>query len=138
MSDINAQRELIKTLEEIYCNFNYQDQLSPLYYECREHIDTIDTIDTIYPIDYTKSVKSAVIKHDNKSYILYEGYTLKELETFLSNICFTYYNGYGEQELFGNIWLDDGTWLYRYVYDGSEYWSYIEGPPTLPIRPKPK
>lgn len=37
---------------------------------------------------------------------------------------FEYDNGYGGQELFGNIWYTDGTWSERGEYDGSEWWEH--------------
>ena len=35
-----------------------------------------------------------------------------------------YNTGYGGQELFGNIWYEDGTWSERGEYDGSEWWEH--------------
>ena len=32
--------------------------------------------------------------------------------------------GYGAQFLYGLVLFDDGTWLSRYEYDGSECWEY--------------
>ena len=34
-----------------------------------------------------------------------------------------YNSGFGGQELFGNVWFDDGTWLSREEYDGSEWYT---------------
>jgi len=44
--------------------------------------------------------------------------------TFLEKINFNYNSGYGGQELFGTIWNNDGSWLERGEYDGSEWWNY--------------
>jgi hypothetical protein len=35
-----------------------------------------------------------------------------------------YCNGHGMQELFGNIWYEDGSWSERNEYDGSEWWEH--------------
>ena len=35
-----------------------------------------------------------------------------------------YYAGYGSQFLYGLVLFDDGTWLSRHEYDGSECWEY--------------
>ena len=35
-----------------------------------------------------------------------------------------YNAGYGAQFLYGLVLFDDGTWLSRYDYDGSECWEY--------------
>jgi len=59
---------------------------------------------------------------------LKEGYTQKEYEEFLDRLDFEYDAGYGGQELFGTIWLEEGTWLERGEYDGSEWWEYKECP----------
>jgi len=42
---------------------------------------------------------------------------------------FEYDNGYGGQELFGNVWYTDGTWSERGEYDGSEWWEHKVCPP---------
>ena len=39
-----------------------------------------------------------------------------------------YKNGYGLQELFGTIWMKDGTWYTRSEYDGAEWWTHHECP----------
>lgn len=35
-----------------------------------------------------------------------------------------YYNGYGSQEWDGWISFQDGTWIERREYDGSEWWAF--------------
>jgi hypothetical protein len=35
-----------------------------------------------------------------------------------------YSDGYGGQQLFGTIWMLDGTWWTRGEYDGSEWWQH--------------
>lgn len=47
---------------------------------------------------------------------------------FLSELDFTYDAGYGGQELFGYVWFQDGSWLERGEYDGSEWWAYKKTP----------
>ena len=42
-----------------------------------------------------------------------------------------YDNSYGTQELFGIIWINNGNWLERHEYDGSEWWEY-KSPPVIP------
>lgn len=46
-----------------------------------------------------------------------------DFEAFLSQLDFEYDNGYGGQELFGTVWVDDKVWLTRGEYDGSEWWQ---------------
>ena len=58
------------------------------------------------------------------TYRLKLGYSKKQLFTFLNSLDFTYDNGYGGQELFGTLWLKDGTWFSRSEYDGSEWWKH--------------
>jgi len=53
---------------------------------------------------------------------LRKGYTFDDWRKFLRGLNFVYDSGYGGQELFGIVWLDDGTWLERGEYDGSEWW----------------
>lgn len=51
-------------------------------------------------------------------------YTDSQLEEFYKSLNFEYDSGYGGQNLFGTVWLDDGTWLSRGEYDGSEWWEH--------------
>lgn len=39
-----------------------------------------------------------------------------------------YNNGYGGQELFGIIYCEDGVWIDRGEYDGSEWWNLNKYP----------
>lgn len=65
---------------------------------------------------------------DDKAAYLKQGYSLVEWEYFLHQLDFTYDNGYGTQELFGIVWLEDNAWLERAEYDGSEWWEYKQTP----------
>jgi hypothetical protein len=56
------------------------------------------------------------------------GYSEEEFTAFLTALNFDYDDGYGTQELYGTIWFDDGTWLERYEYDGSEWWVFKQYP----------
>ena len=60
--------------------------------------------------------------------ILKKRYTKKDFDEFLQELDFEYDSGYGDQEVFGIIWFDDGTWCERYEYDGSEHWEHKECP----------
>jgi len=46
------------------------------------------------------------------------------LPEVLSLLDFEYDDGYGGQELSGNVWYTDGTWSERGEYDGSEWWEH--------------
>lgn len=60
----------------------------------------------------------------NINYILPLNYTNKQYNKFIKSLDFEYDAGYGGQELFGNVWFEDGTWLERGEYDGSEWWDH--------------
>lgn len=51
-----------------------------------------------------------------------------EKGTSPSIIDFNYDSGYGGQELYGCIVFEDGSWLERGEYDGSEWWGYKSTP----------
>lgn len=51
-------------------------------------------------------------------------YTDDDLVNYYNSLNFKYDSGYGGQELFGTVWLEDGTWLSRGEYDGSEWWEH--------------
>ena len=86
-------------------------------------------------------IKCATIKRDggywddddiytsSPAILLKEGYTLAEYEEFLEKLNFEYDNGYGGQILHGTVWLmEEGAWLIRGEYDGSEWWEYKKCP----------
>lgn len=52
------------------------------------------------------------------------GYTKADYDLFIKMLDVEYDDGYGGQELFGTIWLKDGTWMDRGEYDGSEWWEH--------------
>jgi len=58
--------------------------------------------------------------------------SVKKLREFYKALAeIDYDNGYGTQELFGVIVLNNNGWLERYEYDGSECWVH-KVPPTEP------
>ena len=63
-----------------------------------------------------------------RDFILCVGHTRSELDAFLQSLDFEYDDGYGGQELYGNIWYKDGSWSDRGEYDGSEWWTYQSCP----------
>lgn len=63
-----------------------------------------------------------------KIFTLEVGYTQEEYNQFLDSLDFEYDRGYGLQELYGTVWLEDGMWMERGEYDGSEWWEVRERP----------
>lgn len=59
--------------------------------------------------------------------ILKENYSEKDFKDFCDKLDFEYDDGFGAQELFGVILLEDG-WFTRGEYDGSEWWEYHNRP----------
>lgn len=83
-------------------------------------------------------MKCATVKFDRyfskdsaKIFNLKVGYDVQALNDFLHSIDFEYDDGFGSQEIFGCIWLEDGTWFTRGEYDGSEWWEYHAYPEIL-------
>jgi hypothetical protein len=60
------------------------------------------------------------------------GYSEQEYAEFLQALNFSYYSGFGGQELFGIVWLQNNAWLERGEYDGSEWWEY-KSYPEVPV-----
>ena len=79
-------------------------------------------------------VKCAIITNgdgwdeDKKDILLKVGYSENEWTEFLKSLNFSYDSGYGDQNLFGTVWLEDGTWCTRGEYDGSEWWEHNQLP----------
>jgi hypothetical protein len=69
----------------------------------------------------------------NRDVLLPIGYSKLVYDHFLYALkTFTYDNGYGSQHLFGIVWLENGEWMERVEYDGSEYWT-IKSYPEIPF-----
>ena len=86
----------------------------------------------------TSSIKCALISkgyydwdEDKKKIVLKLSYSENDYEQFLKELDFEYDSGYGGQELYGTVWLEDNTWLSRGEYDGSEWWEH-NVLPTIP------
>ncbi len=77
------------------------------------------------------TIKCALLKDvrcfDEKEHVEFAlpvGYTNEQLDAFYTSLDFWYDSGFGMQELKGIVWLQDGTWLERGEYDGSEWWEH--------------
>ena len=59
-------------------------------------------------------------------YNIYEDNAVARVKTTddIDELDVDYDDGYGSQNLYGLVLFDDGTWLSRYEYDGSECWEY--------------
>lgn len=103
---------------------------------CVDILIEAEQMDFRSPFDFSKNTitELKVDKYgDSKVNIrLFPGYTIEDLESFLSAMEFEYDSGYGGQNLYGIIWMQDGTWLTRGEYDGSEWWDWHRLP-KLPI-----
>ena len=77
-------------------------------------------------LDAIKSIgiKCATIERS----VLKLNYSKEDYNDFLDSLDFMYDNGYGSQSLYGVVWLEDGTWLTRGEYDGSEWWEHHKLP----------
>jgi len=80
-------------------------------------------------LDTNTQIKCALIYYGKSQIVLKVGHLDEEYESFMKSLDFTYDSGYGEQELYGTVWLQDGTWLERGEYDGSEWWEHKKLPP---------
>jgi len=55
-------------------------------------------------------------------------YSNEEYESFLNFLDRKYDSGYGGQNLYGVIFCEDGVWMQRGEYDGSEWWDIYKYP----------
>ncbi len=106
INDQNAKTELLEKLTDL------------AKIKCAEIAKLSDMI------HYSSSEETDYRKRFNKTSELKENYDKEELANFLSDLDFEYDSGYGQQELYGTIWLADGSWLSREEYDGSEWWQH--------------
>jgi hypothetical protein len=75
-----------------------------------------------------KRMICAILSYRSKKYILKKGYTDSEFTSFIESLDFKYDDGYGSQELDGSVWLEEGLWMTRGEYDGSEWWDWHKSP----------
>jgi len=67
----------------------------------------------------------------NNKILLKVSYSATDFKKFLDELDFVYDDGYGGDELFGTIWLVDGTWLTRCggeLTDGLQWWRHHKLP----------
>jgi len=86
-------------------------------------------IELLKILRHTDKIKCAIIqysKHEHKTIkkVLKLNYSEKDLLEFLTSLDYEYDDGWGGQELFGTVWLEDDSWLTRGEYDGSEWWQH--------------
>ena len=106
LSNENAKTELVKELEN----------LADLKCAVVARICDVLPCSSIGETDFKKRF--------SKTIQLKENFSVQELSIFLDGLDFEYDDGYGQQELFGIVWLVDGSWLSREEYDGSEWWQH--------------
>ena len=72
-----------------------------------------------------KGVDFKIYMYNGSKPALYDDYR----EAVISDMGkYEYDSGYGGQELFGTVWMDNGEWLTRGEYDGSEWWEHHRRP----------
>lgn len=101
-----------------------------IYNALNELVCTLGDSASCYKVD---DIKWAVIKHiplsgESKFIVLKENHSTDELNEFLNKLDFNYDNDYGSQEVYGYVVFNDGNWLERQEYDGSEWWEYQREP----------
>ena len=77
------------------------------------------------------SVKCAHIFRGRLAIKLKVGYSGAEFDQFMDQLDFEYNAGFGYQELYGLVWLNDESWLEREEYDGAECWE-CRSTPEIP------
>jgi hypothetical protein len=76
-----------------------------------------------YLTTYGENYEHGFIKN-----VLKANHNEAEYSEFLNSLNFEYDSGYGTQNLYGVIWLENGTWFSRAEYDGSEWWQHHHVP----------
>lgn len=68
------------------------------------------------------------VEKPQKKILLKKDWDNQDMSDFLNNLNFEYDDDFGCQELFGYVWMTDGTWLERHEYDGAENWEHKKRP----------
>ncbi len=78
-----------------------------------------------YNTNLYKDDGSDVVGNSKFKYTIPINSTQEEIDEVYNTMSLTPYdNSYGTQELFGTVWMNNGDWLERHEYDGSEWWEY--------------
>tara|TARA_R100001463_G_scaffold106247_4_gene160859 strand:- start:339 stop:737 length:399 start_codon:yes stop_codon:yes gene_type:complete len=114
-SPCNAKEELLRILGEA-------SKLRPEFIvKCADITIIANTVRSLEQFGQYEDPNPVEAKlHTNK--------TGNDLKEFLDKLNTIYDCGFGGQELFGTVWLHDGTWLSRSEYDGSEGWIHHKSP----------
>jgi len=73
---------------------------------------------------------SISFEDDGRTWVfeLFPHHLISEQKEFFQLLDFRYDNGYGGQKLYGTVALENGCWLERCEYDGSEWWEHRQYP----------
>lgn len=75
-------------------------------------------------------IKCARITYKKKRIYLKINYSKEDWQKFMNELDFEYENSYAQEELYGYVWLCDGSWLERVgEYDASDRWGHKVIPP---------
>lgn len=110
LKKMNAKKELLAVLENIKDNLNFEPKV-----KCALILKLDTDSDNL----------------EERPIVLKQNHTEQDYQEFLSKLDFDYDAGYGLQEIFGSVLLDNQTWLERGEYDGSEWWN-IHRYPEIP------
>lgn len=86
---------------------------------------------TINDIAWAKVVYIPLFVDEPTSHILKLNHSEDELKDFINSLDYNYDDGYGTQEVYGEIVFNDNSWLERFEYDGSERWD-LKKTPSIP------
>ncbi len=107
------------TMDNIKCCDMYLDYTyNPYRNEFMKDVDN----DEVYEPVTTEFIIHTYEGVKPKSYDKHRADTIAEMGNCM------YYDGFGGQELFGTVWMDNGEWITRGEYDGSEWWDYHRVP----------
>lgn len=90
----------------------------------RETINVVPNWQATATKEWFKRIKFAKIEYNDITSVLPSNRTEEDEQDFYQTLAsIDYDNGWGTQEFFGIIAYNDGSWLDRGEYDGSEWWE---------------
>ena len=96
-----------------------------------------ELISLIEKYEYRLHIKAAEIRYEDSMVAKYIDlkvkYSNEEMKKFLEELNLEYYDNHGSQNIFGRIWLIDGSWLERDQIQGVEMWV-LKDSPQIPER----
>jgi hypothetical protein len=119
----NAKNEIVEAIEMAFLEDDYEKTEEEVFQEAEALLEKLFQGARVRRGCPRRSLEEDKVFKENQ---------YKEFKTFMESV--NYDAGYGSQEFFGFVLLNNNSWFERHEYDGSECWVLKKRPElTKPI-----